>query len=143
MTSDQQLPTSVKFASWYLILLFGSLLTWEVLGRLWNLLLFEKTRTMMGADAPIGTLVLYILCFASAIAFLRLKKAGFFAILLVNLFLIAGCTLALSDMTAKAEWGHSWPYAAWACIFLVLSSVSVIFVLSRATRKMFFDSGRD
>lgn len=143
MMRNQNLPTGAKFVAWYLIIFFVAMLIWEMIGRVWNMLLFERTRMMMCADASVGTLFFCSLCFASAIAFLKVKRTVFFAVLLINGILIAGYLLALVDMAAKAEWDYSWPYATWASIFLILSFLSVILVLRKATRKIFFTGGGD
>ncbi len=135
---NESLPKGAKISGWYLLVLFGLLLIWEVFGRVWNATLFEKTGIMMGVDASIGIIIFYIFGLYTAASFLKIKRFGFFSALTINGLLLLGCGGALTDMVEKAQWSYSWPYAVWASIFFMTSLLSIIAISMKNNRKIFF-----
>ena len=129
-------PVGVTVIAWLLIVSGGLHAANEILGRLWNVIFGEQTRTFIVVGAPIGTQVLLFGSILLGIGMLRLSRVAYVFVCIIGALFLVGAALWLVDSVKEHD-----SIQLGIALTATFSSLVILVYLGRKTlRSKFFTS---
>ena len=105
MSRTKRGTKAIAAAAWYTIILTSLILLYCIGGTLWNKFLGERTNILIRSNPSSALMMVVALSLFSAVAMLKLKKAGYVGVFVFHVLLVAGSALAFIRITQTNLWG--------------------------------------